>query len=167
MRHLTLILAGVVMTAAPVLLSAQVMPTRVIRRGENMTFELSDGEPISFFLEHAQQLALSEEQRVGLISIRRRLRQTNAPYTRQLDSLREAVGLSFEPRPRLDARDQEALDKFQKLAAPIADSMRVNNQAAQGEARLLLSAVQRAKLDSIVTVMRDSTSGRGRRPPPF
>jgi hypothetical protein len=32
-----------------------------------------------------------------LINLRRRLRSANAPFMRQLDSLRESLGLSLEP----------------------------------------------------------------------
>jgi hypothetical protein len=165
MRRLILVVAGAVMSATPVLLSAQVMPTRVIRRGEFLTFELSDGEPISFLLEYARQLDLSEDQKVQFMGIRRRLRQTNAPFMRQLDSLREAVGVSLEPRQRMAPGDGEALERFQKLSTVIVDSMRINNQAAQGEAKLLLTRPQLARLDSLVRFLQDSTSGRGRRPP--
>lgn len=166
MRRLVLVIAGAVIGVTPVLASAQVMPTRVIRRGEFLTFELSDGEPISFFLEYARLLDLTEDQKVQLMGIRRRLRQTNAPFMRQLDSVREAVGVSLEARQRMQPGDAEALERFQKASTVIVDSIRVNNQAAQGEAKLLFSKLQLARLDSLVRFLQDSMPGRGRRPPP-
>jgi hypothetical protein len=165
MRSLIAALAAALFVA-PSLLPAQYMPTRVIRRGANMGFELSDGEPISYFLEHARHLQLTEEQKLSLMNIRRRLRQVNAPFVRQLDSLREAVGLSLEPRPRLQQSDHDAFERFQKISQPVVDSIRVNNQAALGEARIVLIEAQRATLDSLIRSERDTTPGRGRRPPP-
>ena len=166
MRPLLLVLMGAVLGLTPSVLASQMMPARVVRRGEAMTFELSDGEPISYFLEHARQLGLTEEQKLSLMGIRRRLRLINAPFVRQLDSVREAVGLSLEPRLHFQDSDRQALERFQQQSRPIVDSIRVNNQAAQGEARLLLTSEQAARLEDLVRMQRDSTSGRGRRPPP-
>ena len=59
---------------APVASSAQVMPATVVRRGGANGLAMSDGEPISFILEHAQVLDLVDSQRVSLMSLRRRLR---------------------------------------------------------------------------------------------
>jgi Spy/CpxP family protein refolding chaperone len=164
MRTLVLV-AGALLGATPVVLAAQLMPTRVIRRGAGLGFELSDGEPISFFLENSKELGLSDEQKDQLIDIRRRLRRTNAPFMRQLDSLRESLGISLEPRPRLIPGEVEAFQRLQLLSQPIVDSMRVNNQTAQAEARAILRDHQRATLDSLVIAARDSSRGRGRRPP--
>jgi hypothetical protein len=134
--------------AAPAALAAQYIPARTVTRG--FEFALSNGEPISFFLEHAGELQLTDEQRESLISIRRRLRRVNGPYYRQLDSLRNEVGLDLEPKPRLTDRDRQALARFQTLSRPVADSMRVNNDAARAEAWALLEEAQRVRADSIV-----------------
>jgi hypothetical protein len=141
------------------------MPAEVRRRGEggaDATLSMSDGEPISFVLEHAQDLDLSDRQRTGLITIRRRLRIMNESFMKQLDSLREYVGLNFEPRPRgLSDEDRKKLQKFEQLSQPITDSIKVNNEAARVEARGMLDSVQVVRLDSIVVAAR----GGARRPP--
>ncbi|MFN8581781.1 MAG: hypothetical protein U0163_12495 [Gemmatimonadaceae bacterium] len=163
-RPLVLVaLAAPLIGAAPRALAAQViMPARVVRRGGDFT--ISDGEPISFFLEHSREIELTNTQRDTLMAIRRRLRNQNAPWTRQLDSLRDEMGIDLDPRSRITDRDRDRLEKFQKLSAPLADSMRVNNDAARGEAWSLLDSAQRAKVDSIV---KEDRAGRGdrRRPP--
>ena len=144
---------------------AQVMPTTVVRRGGADGLALSDGEPISFILEHAQVLDLVDSQRVNLMSIRRRLRAANDPYMRQIDSLREELGISLEPRPRgLNEEDRKKLQRLEQLSQVITDSIRINNDAARLQARGLLDSVQVVRLDSL-TVRERGTIG-GRRPPP-
>jgi len=165
MRRFVVLAAAALAGALPAILSAQVLPARVTRRSAGMGFEMSDGEPISYFLEHSRELDLTEQQRVLLMDIRRRLRQTNAPFMRQLDSLRELVGVSLEPRSRLMQSDLDALQRLEKLSAPVVDSIRANNQSAQAEARSVLLETQRTRLDSLIIAGRDSTRGRGRRPP--
>lgn len=145
-------------------LPAQVMPTQVVRRGAANGMALSDGEPISFILEHAQVLDLVDSQRVGLMSIRRKLRAANDPFMKQLDSLREYLGLSLEPRPRgLNDDDRRKLQKFEQMSQPITDSIRINNDAARVQARALLDTAQVARLDSLVVRERGTIGGR--RPP--
>jgi hypothetical protein len=141
---------------------AQDMPTRVIRRGAAAGFELSDGEPISYFLEHARPLELTEQQKAALMEIRRRLRRTNAPYMQRLDSLRNHLGISLEPR-RLTEEDLKLFTRLETLSKPITDSMKVNNDAAGAEARTLLDARQAMRLDSLATAERNAI--RGQRPP--
>jgi hypothetical protein len=151
--------------AIPAALDAQDMPARVIRRGAPNGMALSDGEPISFILEHAQVLDLVDSQRVGLMSIRRKLRSANDPFMRQLDSLREYLGLSLEPRPRgLNDDDRKKLQKFEQMSQPITDSIRINNDAARIQARALLDSIQVVRLDSLVLSERGTIGGR--RPPP-
>jgi hypothetical protein len=154
---------ALVASFAPVVLSAQVMPARVVRHSGGLA--ISDGEPISFFIEHSREIELTAAQKDTMMAIRRRLRAQNADYTRQLDSLRDAMGIDLEPRTRLSDRDRERLERFQKLSAPIADSMRVNNDAAKAEAWALLLPSQRTKVDSIVKQDREG-QGRDRRGPP-
>jgi hypothetical protein len=141
---------------------AQNMPTRVIRRGAAAGFELSDGEPISYFLEHARILELSDQQKGSLMEIRRRLRRTNAPFVDRLDSLRNHLGISLEPR-RLTEEDLRQFARLEALSKPITDSMKVNNDAAGAEARALLDARQAARLDSLAVAERSAI--RGQRPP--
>jgi len=151
--------------AAPMASWAQVMPAQVVRRGGANGLAMSDGEPISFILEHAQVLDLVDSQRVSLMSIRRRLRAANDPYMRQLDSLRDELGISLEPRPRgLTDEDRKKLQRLEQISQPIADSIRINNDAARLQARSLLDSVQVVRLDSL-TVRERGTIG-GRRPPP-
>jgi len=141
------------------------MPATVVRRGGANGLAMSDGEPISFILEHAQVLDLVDSQRVSLMSIRRRLRAANDHYMKQLDSLRDELGISLEPRPRgLSDEDRKKLQRLEQISQPIADSIRVNNDAARIQARSLLDSVQVARLDSL-TVRERGTIG-GRRPPP-
>ena len=164
MRRLAILLITGLM-AAPVASSAQVMPTTVVRRGGANGLAMSDGEPISFILEHAQVLDLVDSQRVNLISIRRRLRAANDPYMKQLDSLRDELGISLEPRPRgLTDEDRKKLQRLEQMSQPITDSIRINNDAARIQARGLLDSIQVARLDSL-TVRERGTIG-GRRPPP-
>ena len=164
MRRLVLLL--VLFLSAPIALGAQSMPVQVVRRGGANGLELSDGEPISFILEHAAVLDLVDSQRVGLMSIRRKLRSANEPYMRQLDSLRESLGLSLEPRPRgLNDDDRKKLQRLEQMSQPIADSIRINNDAARVQARALLDSVQVVRLDSLVVRERGTIGGR--RPPPF
>ena len=104
---------GVALTPAPT--SAQVMPTRVVRP-PNAGLALSDGEPISYLLEHSDVLDLSDEQKESLMDIRRWLRQQTAPFMRQMDSVREYLGISLERRVRRE--DIETLERFQELTRP-------------------------------------------------
>lgn len=162
MRYAILMAA---LVALPATLPAQGMPGEVRRRGEgpvDATLSMSDGEPISFVLEHAQSLDLSDRQRAGLIGIRRVLRASNSGFMRQLDSLAEYVGLNLETRPSgLTEEDRKKLQRFQQLSQPITDSIRVNNEAARMQARQLLDSVQVVRLDSIVIRERSGP----RRPP--
>ena len=161
-RSTILIILGLL--AAPAAVPAQVMPATVVRRGGANGLAMSDGEPISFILEHAQQLDLVDSQRVSLMSIRRRLRAANDPYMKQLDSLREELGISLEPRQRgLSDEDRKKLQRLEQISQPITDSIRINNDAARLQARSLLDSVQVARLDSL-TVRERGTIG-GRRPP--
>ena len=140
------------------------MPTQVIRRGSTGGLALSDGEPISFILEHAQVLDLVDSQRTSLIAIRRRLRAANEGYMQQLDSLREMIGISLEARSRgLTMDDREKLQRFEQLSRPLADSMKVNNDAATIQARGVLDSAQVVRLDSLIVQERGQISGR--RPP--
>ena len=167
MRFATLFTVTVLsLPAVPAELLAQTpMEARVVRRGAENGMALTDGEPISFILEHAQVLDLVDSQRVGLISIRRKLRSANDPFMRQLDSLREYLGLSLEPRSRgLDEDDRRKLQKFEQMSQPITDSIRINNDAARVQARALLDTVQVTRLDSLVVRERGTIGGR--RPPP-
>jgi hypothetical protein len=114
------------------------------------TFDLADGEPISFVLEVSHELALSENQRVHLMDIRRRLRETNAPYVARLDSLRSLAGIDLGDRNGINRKDAEALERFNRWARPAMDAMRVNNDVARSDARRVLDSDQRRRLDSIV-----------------
>jgi hypothetical protein len=99
------------------------------------------------------------------MSLRRRLRATNAPFMRQLDSLRETLGISLEPRQRgLSDEDRKKLQRLEQLSQPITDSIKVNNDAANLQARGLLDSVQVVRLDSLVVRERGTIGGR--RPPP-
>lgn len=163
MRFATLLTVSIL--SLPAALPAQVMPAQVVRRGAANGMAMSDGEPISFILEHAQVLDLVDSQRVGLMSIRRKLRAANDPYMKQLDSLREFLGLSLEPRPRgLNDDDRKQLQKFEQMSQPITDSIRINNDAARMQARAMLDSVQVVRLDSLVVRERGTIGGR--RPPP-
>jgi hypothetical protein len=150
----------IALVAAPDAL-AQVMPTRVVRRSAGL--ELSDGEPISYFLEHARELELTDPQKLSLMDIRRRLRRVNSPLMAQVDSIRRLLGISLEPRPLL-ADDLKALERLEVEGRPFTDSIRVNNDAAKAEARSVLDPRQLVRLDSLATA--EQALIRGRRPPP-
>ena len=97
--------------------------------------QLSDGEPISFFLEISREIGLNDTQRARLMDMRRRLRAQNAPFMKQLDSLRSLAGVELGETGGLTASDREALERFRVWARPVVDSIRVNNDLAQAEAR--------------------------------
>jgi len=159
-------LALLVALSLPAALPAQIMPATVVRRGGAGGLAMSDGEPISFVLEHAQVLDLTDEQRSGLMALRRRLRSANELFMRQLDSLRDVMSISLEPRPRgLSEEDRKKLQRFELLSQPITDSIKVNNDAANLQARGLLDSVQVVRLDSLVVRERGTIGGR--RPPPL
>lgn len=164
MRRLSILILTILL-AAPFTASAQVMPAQVVRRGGANGLAMSDGEPISFILEHAQVLDLVDSQRTNLMAIRRLLRAANESYMKQIDSLRESLGISLEPRARgLSDEDRKKLQRLEQLSQPITDSIRINNDAARLQARSLLDSVQVTRLDSL-TVRERGTIG-GRRPPP-
>ncbi|MGQ0643345.1 MAG: hypothetical protein ACT4P6_21575 [Gemmatimonadaceae bacterium] len=132
--------------------------------GGAYTFDLSDGEPISWFLEFSQQLKLTPDQKTSLISIRRRLRSDNDRFVERLDSVAEAVGLTLGERVnRLTAAEREALVRFNKITQPTRDSIRANNDVARAEALTLLNNVQTARLDSLMGLLQRDRRGVIRR----
>jgi predicted PilT family ATPase len=159
------ILVVLLLAAVPVVLPAQGMPAEV--RRPMGPAAITDGEPISFVLENAQVIDLREDQRIVLMAIRRRLRAVNGTYTKQLDSLREMLGIDMEARPRgMSDEDRKKFQRFEALSQPITDSIKVNNDAAKMQAREVLDSVQVAKLDSIATRGRVGVPGRRGSPPP-
>lgn len=127
-----------------------------------LSFQLSDGEPVSFYLEWAHELEVTDDQRAQLIELRRRLRVANAPFMQQLDSLRQAAGLEMGERGRMSERDAEALRRFNEWARPVTDSIKQNNDGARADIRTILQPLQLARADSLFRANRDV---RGRRPP--
>jgi hypothetical protein len=168
MRALAHILAAALLAGAPFVVAAQRGgdPSFEGPRGA-FSFQLSDGEPISFFLEWSRVLELSDAQREKMMDIRRHLRLQNAAYVKQLDSLRELAGIDMMERGRLTQKDREAFERFARWSKPVADSIRVNNDAARAEAMALLAETQRVRVDSIVVAVRErGDRGRGRPRPP-
>jgi hypothetical protein len=132
-----------------------VMP-QVGRVAGPYSFDLSDGEPISWFLEFSEQLKLTSDQKATLISIRRRLRGENDRFMERLDSVAESVGLTLGERTaRMTSDDRLALERFNKITAPTRDSIRANNEIARAEALTLLNTAQTARLDSVINSLRD------------
>lgn len=131
------------------------------RAAAPLGLDLSDGEPVSYVLEHASYLDLTDEQRTKLIDIRRRLRTLNGPYMVQLDSIRRLMGISLEPRRRIDENYRQQLERFEKASEPITAIVRTNNDGANLQARAVLDSLQRVKLDSIIVDERGAR-GRGR-----
>jgi len=127
-----------------------------------ITVDLSDGEPISFFLEISRELGLSDAQKTRLMDMRRRLRVQNAPFMKQLDSLRSLAGVELGETGGLSAADREALERFRVWSRPVIDSIRVNNDLARAEVRAMLDQAQRATADSIATEARQRTPARRR-----
>ena len=119
------------------------------RRGGPLMIDMSDGEPISFYLEISRELGLTDPQKTRLMDMRRRLRQQNAPYMEKLDSLRALAGLELGERGGLSAEDREALQRFRAWSRPVIDSIRINNDVARAEVRAMLDQSQRAVADSI------------------
>jgi hypothetical protein len=129
-----------------------------------VTVDLTDGEPISAFIEAARPLALSAPQLRRLMDIRRVLRGQNKPYMERLDSLRALAGLDLGARERIGRKDEEALQRFNTWARPSIDSIRMNNEVARAEARSLLLPEQRARMDSLLQASR-AREGRPRQRP--
>ncbi len=129
-----------------------------------VTASLSDGEPISLFLEIAREVRLRERQRKDLMDIRRRLRRQNAPWVARLDSLRRLAGFDLGERRNISQREEEALQRFSVWARPVTDSIRLNNDIARAEARSVLDADQRRRMDSLLAPVeeRPRRSARGR-----
>ncbi len=124
-----------------------------------MSVDMSDGEPISWFLEFSQQLRLTPEQKTSLIAIRRKLRGDNDRFMERLDSVAQSVGLTLGERGgRLSSDERFALERFNNLTQPTRDSIKTNNDIARAEALTLLNTAQTAKLDSIMALMK---RGRG------
>jgi len=155
--RLRILIICAIAAGLPGAVQAQYGMSASVRGPRNLS--LSDGEPISFFMELSRELELSDEQRTGLIDIRRRLRIENASLVKSLDSLARISGVELGDKPRLTSEDLRALEKFRTMSAPVTDAIRVNNEAARAEARLLLADRQRVKMDSITTAYR----GRDRR----
>ncbi len=165
MRVRIQICIAAVLGAMPSALAAQVgagattAPSGFIRG--QYTFDLSDGEPISWFLEYSQPLKLTPEQKTSLIAIRRRLRGENERYMTRLDSAAAAVGLTLGEVNRMTGEERLALERFNKITQPTRDSIKVNNDVARAEALTLLTSVQQTRLDSLVADLRRD---RGRLP---
>ncbi|MGQ0650007.1 MAG: hypothetical protein ACT4P7_20855 [Gemmatimonadaceae bacterium] len=130
------------------------------------TFDLSDGEPISFFLEVSREVGLRDDQKARLMEIRRRLRVQNGPHMVQLDSLRALAGIDLGDRNGINQRDSDALRRFNEWARPVIDSIRLNNDVARAEARTLLDGDQRSRLDSIARLDRAVVRRARRERPP-
>lgn len=130
-----------------------------------LTVDLSDGEPISAFIEVSRLLELSESQRKRLMEIRRLLRIQNHPLMARLDSLRQLAGVDLGDRQRIDRRDTDAIERFRAWSRPSVDSIRLNNDVARAEARSLLSGDQRRRMDSVVVAERDPRERASRRRP--
>ncbi|HEX9563639.1 MAG TPA: hypothetical protein VF981_06700 [Gemmatimonadaceae bacterium] len=162
MRRLVILTGVLVAVTATASIPAQT-PSAGRRGAAPLGLAMSDGEPISFVLEHSGILDLTDPQRTALMNIRRVLRRVNAPFMERLDSLRELVGISMEPR-RLGGEDREKLARLDSLAKPIKDSIRVNNDAANLQARSVLDSAQIVRLDSIIVDERGAADGRGRPP---
>ena len=94
-------------------------------------------------LEHADDLALADSQRVLIESIRRTQDSANRPWIEQLDSLRPARrpvnpnDLSPEQREEISAR--------RAAIATVMTGMRDNNAIARERTMSLLSAAQQEK----------------------
>ena len=150
--------------ATPCYVSAQSTGAVVQPLGNNRgaySFELSDGEPISWFLEYSEPLKLTPDQKTSLIAIRRRLRSDNDRFMTRLDSVATAVGLTIGDRPRMTPDERLALERFNNVTQPTRDSIRANNTLARTEALTLLNSVQQTRLDSLISVMQRD---RGRNP---
>ena len=155
---LALAMSGVVPRALAGQSTVPTSPSGFVRG--QYTFDLSDGEPISWFLEYSEQLKLKPEQKTSLIAIRRRLRGENERFMTRLDSAAVASGLTLGEVSRMTPDDRLALERFNKITAPTRDSIRANNDVARAEALTLLTSVQQTRLDSLVLELRRDR-GRG------
>ncbi len=128
------------------------------------SFELSDGEPISWFLEFSEQLKLTPDQKTTLIAIRRRLRSENSPFMERLDSVAASVGLTLGERTRMSPDERQAVERFNRITQPTRDSIKANNDIARAEALTLLNSAQQKRLDSLLVELQRGRGGsrRGR-----
>lgn len=164
MRQLIAALSiAIILPVLPGRLAAQA--SAMERGARGYTFRLSDGEPISYFLEHSGELELTNSQTMQLMNVRRRLRVQTAPFMQQMDSLRRVMGISLDPTPRLTEDVIEHIRRFQEASKPLTDSIRVLNDAARNEARTILRPGQLVTLDSLLASGRRGRDGRGGRPP--
>jgi hypothetical protein len=134
-------------------------------RGGPIMVDMSDGEPISFFLEISRELGLTDPQKTRLMDMRRRLRVQNAPFMLKLDSLRALAGLELGERGGLSSEDRQALERFRTWSRPVIDSIRINNDVARAEVRAMLDASQLSAADSIARDARTRRPARRERPP--
>lgn len=156
-------IALAILAFAPPASAQRGAPFEGVRSG--ITVDMSDGEPISFFLEISRELGLSDAQRTRLMNMRRRLRVQNEPYMEKLDSLRDLAGLELGERGGLSSDDRDALERFRTWSRPVVDSIRINNDLARAEVRAMLDESQRATADSIATEARTRRPARRDRPP--
>lgn len=139
--------------------------TAQFRRAQQRTgsppvfFALSDGEPISYYLEIAREIQLSEQQRVRLIEIRRLLRLQNSRFMRRLETLRDLAGIDVSDKRKFTEKDAIAIQRFNAWSLVTRDSIRQNNEIAHRETYQVLTISQRQRADSIARwVLADETT---------
>ena len=73
-----------------------------------LILDLSDGEPVSAFIEAGRVLELTDVQKRRLMDIRRNLRVQNKPFMSTLDSLRALAARLPSGRSRRSCRRETA-----------------------------------------------------------
>ncbi len=159
-----LIATVAVLLIGPSQLEAQFQ--RAPRRGPApLFFALSDGEPVSYYLEIAREIELNDKQRMRLIEIRRVLRLQNARFMSRLEEFRDLAGIDVSDKSKFTDDDLIAIQRFNAWSMVTRDSIRQNNELAHREAILVLTSAQRQEADSIArwVLADDPPAGQGNR----
>ena len=115
----------------------------------------SEADPVGSIIERRPELSLADTQVTDLREVKHELERRNQPLREQLDAL--GYG-NVDPRRR-----ERPTKEQEERAKPILEALRANNRQARDAAMILLTAVQRTKLDSLQKI-RGADTTRTRRP---
>ena len=120
-------------------------------------------DPVAAIIERRPELQLADSQVANLRVLKRDLDKANRPLREELDRLGMLrANESLRRLPEKPTREQ------QEKAKPVVDELRENNRRAREAALLILTAVQRTRLDSLDKASRANRQqqrGRGRASP--
>lgn len=103
-----------------------------------------NADPVAAIIERRPELQLADSQVANLRVLKRDLDKANRPLREELDRLGMLRGNeSIRRLPDKPTREQQEKTK------PVVDELRENNRRAREAALLILTAVQRTRLDSL------------------